>query len=78
MYIIKKYFPHASNADNLKGLLTAIFIYVIVNFVGGLVFGIFSKLPLVGFIASFAGWLLGIYCAAGAILAILLFLHILN
>ena len=78
MNLVKKYFPYSLKADNLTGLLVAILIYVIVNFVGGFVLGLLAKLPLVGFIASFAGWLLGIYCAVGAILAILLFFGILK
>lgn len=78
MDLVKKYFPTSLKADNLTGLLVAILFYVIVNFIGGLVFGLLAKLPLVGFIASFAGWALGIYCAIGAIAAILLFFGIIK
>ncbi len=78
MNFVKKYFPYSLKADNVTGLIVSILIYAIVNFVGGFVLGILSKLPLVGFIAAFAGWLLGVYCAVGAIFAILLFFHILK
>ena len=78
MHLVQKYFPYSFIADNLRGLITSISIYVIANFAGGFVFGILSLLPLVGFIAAFAGWLLGVYCAAGAILSFLIFFHVLN
>ena len=78
MNLAKKYFPYSLKADNLTGLLVSLLIYIIVNLVGGFVLGLLAKLPLVGFIASLAGWLLGIYCGLGAILAILIFLHILK
>ena len=74
MDFIKRFFPTSLKANNLKGFLATLIIYVVVNFVGGLVLGLLGKLPLIGFIASFAGWLLGGYCAIGAILAILVFL----
>ena len=78
MNIVKEFFPHALKADNVTGLLVAILIYVLVNFIGGFIFGLLSHLPLIGFIAGFAGWALGIYCAIGAILSLLIFLHIIK
>ena len=78
MDTVKKFFPNALKADNVTGLLVAILIYVLVNFIGGLIFGLVSKLPLIGFVAGFAGWVLGIYCAVGVILSILIFLHIIK
>lgn len=78
MNLAKKYFSYSLKADNVTGLIVAILIYSIINFVGGLILSLLSKLPLVGFIASFAGGLLGIYCAIGAILAILIFFNILK
>ena len=78
MNIAKKYFPHALKADNVTGLLVSILFYVLVNFIGGFICGLVSTLPLIGFIASFAGWVLGIYCAIGALLSLLIFLNILK
>ena len=78
MDFIKRFFPTSLKANDLTGLLVAILIYVIVNFVGGFVLGLLAKLPLVGFIAAFAGWALGIYCAIGAIAAILIFFGIIK
>lgn len=76
MGFIKSLFPQAMQAKDLKGLLIAILIYVIVNFVGGFVFGLLSKIPLLGFVFGLVGWVLSIYCAVGIIVAILVFFKI--
>lgn len=76
MDFIKKLFPQAMQAKDLKGLLIAILIYVIVNLVGGFVLGLLAKLPLVGFVFGLVGWVLNIYCAVGIIVAILVFFKI--
>ena len=76
MGFIKSLFPQAVQAKDLKGLLIAILIYVIVNFVGGFVLGLLSKIPLLGFVFGLVGWVLSIYCAVGIIVAILVFFKI--
>lgn len=76
MDMIKKFFPQAMQAKDIKGLLIAILIYVIVNFVGGFVLGLLSKIPLLGFVFGLVGWVLSIYCAVGIIVAILVFFKI--
>ncbi len=76
MDFIKKLFPQAMQAKDLKGLLIAILIYVIVNLVGGFVLSLLSKIPLVGFVFGFVGGVLSIYCAVGIIVAILVFFKI--
>ena len=76
MGFIKSLFPQAMQAKDLKGLLIAILIYVIVNFVGGFVLGLLSKIPLLGFVFGLVGWVLSIYCAVGIIVAILVFFNI--
>ena len=76
MGFIKSLFPQAMQAKDLKGLLIAILIYVIVNFVGGFVLGLLSKIPLVGFVFGLVGWILSVYCAVGIIVAILVFFKI--
>lgn len=78
MNIIKSLFPHATKANNINGLVVAILIYAIVNFVGGFVLGFLDGIPLVGFVFGILGWALGIYCAVGIIAAILIFFKILN
>ena len=76
MGFIKSLFPQTMQAKDLKGLLIAILIYVIVNFVGGFVLGLLSKIPLLGFVFGLVGWVLSIYCAVGIIVAILVFFKI--
>lgn len=76
MDLIKNLFPVSMKACDLKGLFVAIIIYVLVNFVGGFVIGLFTKLPLIGFVFSFIGWFLGVYCAVGIIVAILRFFNL--
>ena len=76
MGFFKSLFPQAVQAKDLKGLLIAILIYVIVNFVGGFVLGLLSKIPLLGFVFGLVGWVLSVYCAVGIIVAILVFFKI--
>ena len=76
MDMIKKLFPQAMQANDIKGLLIAILIYAVVNFVGGLVLGLLDAIPLVGFVFGIVGWVLSIYCAVGIVVAILVFFKI--
>lgn len=76
MDFIKKLFPQAMQANDLKGLLIAILIYAIVNLVGGWVLGLLSNIALVGFVFGLVGWVLGIYCAVGIIVALLVFFKV--
>lgn len=76
MEMIKKLFPQAMQAKDIKGLLIAILIYVVVNFVGGFILGLLDNIPLVGFVFGVIGWLLTIYCAVGVVVAILVFFNI--
>ena len=78
MNLVKKYFPYSLKGDNLAGLIVAILIYTIINFVGGIIFSILSKLPLIGFIGAVLGWALSVYCAAGSVIAIFIFFKILK
>ena len=76
MDAIKKYFPQAFAAKDVKSLIIGLVIYAVIAFVGGLVLGLLSIIPIIGFIASVLGWVLRLYCAVGVILAILVFLKI--
>lgn len=76
MDMLKRFFPQAMQAHDVKGLIIAILIYAVVNFVGGFVLGLLDAIPLVGFVFGVLGWVLGIYCAVGIIVAVLVFLKI--
>lgn len=78
MDAVKKYFPQAFSAKDVKSLIIALVIYAVIAFVGGLVLGLLGIIPIIGFIASVIGWVLRIYCAVGIILAILVFLKVIQ
>ena len=78
MDMIKRVFPQAMQAYDVKGLLIAILIYVVVRVVGGFVLGLLAAIPLVGFVFGVLGWALTIYCAVGIIVAVLVFFKIVS
>jgi len=78
MDAVKKYFPQAFSAKDVKSLIIALVIYAVIAFVGGLVLDLLGIIPIIGFIASVIGWVLRIYCAVGIILAILVFLKVIQ
>jgi hypothetical protein len=73
---LRKIFPHAMGARDLKGLIIAIVIYAVVSFVGGIIHGLVGGIPLVGMVIGVIGWLLGIYCTVGIIISILVFFKV--
>ncbi|MBR3918395.1 MAG: hypothetical protein IKJ59_06635 [Clostridia bacterium] len=76
MDMVKKYFPQAFKANDVKSLIIALLIYAVLAVVGGFIIGLLGIIPIIGFIAGILGWLLEIYCTIGVILAILVFLKI--
>ena len=73
MDAVKKYFPQAFSAKDVKSLIIALVIYAVIAFVGGLVLGLLGIIPIIGFIAGVINWVLRLYCAVGIILAILVY-----
>ena len=73
---IKPFFPQAFKANDLKSFIIALVVYAVIAFVLGLVLGLLSAIPIVGFISKVVGWLVDLYCTAGIILAILVFLKV--
>lgn len=71
MNLIKSLFPVSLKAKDWTGFFVALIIYVVVNFVGGIVTGLLAKLPLIGFVFGFVGGFLSLYCAIGIIVALL-------
>ena len=78
MDTLKKFFPHAFKANDVKALVIAIIIYIVIGFVGGLIIGLLSGIPLIGWLFSIVGALLDIYTLVGIILAILVFVKVLK
>ena len=78
MDILKSLFPWSFKNKTMKDLIISILIYMAINIVGGLVFGLLSAIPLIGFVFSLLGGALGIYTLAGVILASLHFFGLLK
>ena len=75
---LKSLFPFSFKTANVKELIIAIIIYIVIGFVGGLIISLLSLIPLVGIILGIIGWIIEIYVLAGIILAVLNFLGVLN
>ena len=74
--VIKPYFPQAFKANDVKSLVIALLIYAVVVCIGNPILGLLSVIPIIGFVFSVINWVLRVYCAAGIILALLVFLKI--
>ena len=78
MDLLKKLFPFSFKATQLSSLLAAVIVCVIVDVVCGVVIGIVDGLPLVGWIFSLIGGLIGLYATVGIVLALLVFFKVLK
>lgn len=78
MDMLKKYFPHAFKANDVKSFIIALIIYAVIAFVGGLILGLLAAIPILGIIFSIIGWLLEIYITVGVILSILVFVKVIK
>lgn len=72
MDMLKKFFPYSFGAQDVKGLVLKVLIYLVVSAVVCTVLGL---IPLVGGILSTVA---GLYCTVGWILAILDYLKVLK
>ena len=78
MDTLKKLVPWSFKNKTMKDLIVSILIYMAINIVGGFVLALLSIIPLIGFVFSLLGGLLGIYSLAGVILASLHFFGLLK
>lgn len=88
MDMLKKFFPFAFKVapKDVTALVVSIIIHlvagVVVTVVMGLLNTILGGIPVVGLIIGIVGWVVGsvidLYCLAGIVLAILLFLDVLK
>lgn len=78
METMKKIFPLSFREPTTNNLVVTIIIYVVASFVVGLVLGIFSKIPLIGWIFSIVSSLFGLYCFIGLVLVVLYFLKVIK
>lgn len=78
MDMLKKIFPYSFGAADVKTLVIKIVVYVVAGWVIGFVLGLLSVVPVVGIIAQVLGTVVGLYSAAGWILAVLDYLKVLK
>ena len=78
MDILKKVFPTAFKANDLKAFIIALVIYALIDIVCGFVIGLLAKLPLIGIIFSLLGSVVGIYALVGIVLTILVFVKVIK
>lgn len=79
MDMLKKFFPISFKyADTVANLVIGILIYVVGGAIAGAIIGWLSAIPLIGFVFSLVGSLLGIYSLAGIIIEVLLFAKVLK
>ena len=78
MDTVKKFFPNAFTATDVKPFIIALVIYVLIDVVCGVVIGLLAKLPILGIIFGLIGSVVGLYALAGVVLSILVFLKVIK
>lgn len=78
MDTIKKFWPHAFKAVDVKSLIITILLYIVADVICGAVIGLLGKIPLLGILFSLVGAVLGIYFFVGIVFALLSFFKILK
>ena len=78
MDAIKKYFPAAFKATELKSFIIALIVFVLIDVVCGFVIGLLAKLPIIGIIFSLLGAVVGLYALVGIVLSILVFVKVIK
>lgn len=71
MDFLKKFFPFSFKFETTKQFVWTIILYVAAEVVLGVIFGLMSNIPFVGFVFSIASYLTGVYCFGGIVLSIL-------
>lgn len=78
MDMLKKLFPHAFKATQLKSFIVTLIVYFLIDVVCGFVIGLLASLPLIGIVFSLLGSAVGLYALVGVILSILVFIKVLK
>lgn len=72
MDMLKKFFPYSFGAKDVAALVIKIIVYVVASALLGFVLGI------IPFIGGILGTLVGLYCTAGWVIALLDYLKVLK
>lgn len=75
---IKRFFPFSFKATDLKSFLIALAVYIVLDIVCGVVIGILAALPIIGILFSLLGSIIGLYGLVGIVLAILVFVKVIQ
>lgn len=78
MELLKKIYPHAFRANELKDFIVALVVYLLIDVVCGLVIGFLAKIPLIGILFSILGSVVGLFALVGVILSILVFVKVIK
>ncbi len=72
MAFLKKFFPFSFKPKEVtKDFVLTIVFYAVATVVGGIILGLLSLIPYIGWLFDIAAYLLGVYCTGGIVLAIL-------
>lgn len=78
MNLLKSVFPFSFKSETVKDLIITVVVYIIADVICGFIIGLLGALPLIGWIFSLIGWVLGVYFFVGIIIAVLNFLKVLK
>lgn len=79
MDLLKKLFPLSFKyVGSVANLVIGILIYLVGDVVAGAIIGLLAKLPVLGFIFSLVGSLVGLYCLAGIVILVLVYCKVLK
>lgn len=76
MDTLKKFFPHAFKATEVKAFIISLVIYALIDIICGVVIGLLAAIPLVGILFSLLGSVIGLYAFVGIVLSILVFVKV--
>ncbi len=75
---LKKFFPFAFKATEVKPFIVSLVIYALIDIVCGIILGLLAKIPIIGILFSLLGTVIGLYALAGIVLSILVFLKVIK
>ncbi len=79
MDMLKKLFPYSFQCKgDMKKMLITVLAYLVINFVVGLVLGIFGAIPVLGLVFDLVGWIVGMYFLIAIVLVILDYFNVLK
>ena len=78
MDMLKKFFPDAFRSKDINSFIVTLLIYGVGSILAGFVLGLLAKIPLVGFVFSLIGAVVGLYALVGIVLAILVFTKVIE